>query len=162
MLYVFSLPTNNESGQYVDAEIRPKLLKVSVARRNLALAKPSSQYIRGSLKAEFDLTSAKRQQPVLRVPDLEVLLHHLWVKDMNPFRVERARIQLALCLQLLAFSAQQPGVLALSKGYTHHRDALTYGVSLFSEFKLLGCCSQGDRISGVHYNDRRVAPSKLA
>lgn len=49
------------------------------------------------------------------VDDVYLVLHHHWVHDTSVFPDERQRIQLALLIQLQAYTATRPRVLAYKK-----------------------------------------------
>lgn len=49
------------------------------------------------------------------VDDVYLVLHHHWIHDTSVFPDERQRIQLALLIQLQAYTATRPRVLAYKK-----------------------------------------------
>ncbi|OAA52162.1 hypothetical protein BBO_00003 [Beauveria brongniartii RCEF 3172] len=74
-----------------------------------------NDHINGYLTIRYKLDTSVNEKPVMDVDDVYLVLHHHWVHDTSVFPDERQRIQLALLIQLQAYTATHPRVLAYKK-----------------------------------------------
>lgn len=77
-------------------------------------------YINGYLTLKYHLDTSVKEKPVVNIDDVYLVLHHHWVHNTSIFPDERQRIQLALLIQLQAYTATRPRVLVykpLSKAH---------------------------------------------
>jgi len=86
----------------------------------------SLQYIDGPLQDEYDLDLSVRSKPVMSVDDLLVVLHYHWALDTATFPHERQRVQLALLLLMIAYTASRPGALVESGCLRGSNEVLYY------------------------------------
>lgn len=90
------------------------------------------------LKKQLGLSTRARPKPTAVSQDLEVLLGYLWETDQHVYKREFYRVQLALCLLILAYTAARIGAIIVSDAYRDSNQALTYRVShIFAPFAVL-------------------------
>jgi hypothetical protein len=61
--------------------------------------------------------------------DLDVLLHYLWIEDQHVYRQAHSRIQMALYLLILSYTAARIGAVVVSDAYRKSNQALKFRVS---------------------------------
>ncbi|KAJ6258013.1 hypothetical protein Dda_6925 [Drechslerella dactyloides] len=83
-------------------------------------------YIQKVLTPQYGLTLIGRGKPLARASDLFALLHYHWCLDTSVFRHERYRVQLALLMMLMAFTASRPGALIESHCRRGSNESLKY------------------------------------
>ncbi len=77
-----------------------------------------SVQVRQQLAAQFNLSTEKKEKPIMRAEDLFELLKTLWVSNEIKFKHERHRVQLALIMQLAGITGNRSGAL-LALCYKH-------------------------------------------
>jgi hypothetical protein len=82
------------------------------------------------LKQELTLSSKARPKPMAASQELDVLLRYLWAEDQHIFKQEHFRVQLALYLLILSYTAARPGTLVVSDAYRNSDEALKFKVSI--------------------------------
>ena len=80
------------------------------------------------LKEDYGLSNRARPKKVAEVQDAEVMVNYLWLEDDHFFRDERTRIQLALYILMLVFTAMRPGAAIVSDSYRNSNECMTYRV----------------------------------
>lgn len=74
--------------------------------------------VRQQLVSQFNLSTEKKEKPIMRAEDLFELLKTLWVSKETRFNHERHRVQMALIMQLAGITGNRPGAL-LALRYKH-------------------------------------------
>lgn len=74
--------------------------------------------VRQLLASQFNLSTEKKEKPIMRAEDLFELLKTLWVSKEIRFSHERHRVQMALIIQLAGITENPPGAL-LALRYKH-------------------------------------------
>ncbi|KAK7937639.1 uncharacterized protein PG986_014507 [Apiospora aurea] len=80
-----------------------------------------NNWIHAVLTPMFDLDTSKKDKAGLFVSDLDLILHHHWVKDEEVYAHERLRVQLALILIVAGATSTRPDALI---GHLRYRDVL--------------------------------------
>ena len=65
------------------------------------------------LKQQLNLSSKVRPKPMAASQELDVLLRYLWAEDQHVFKQEHFRVQLALYLLILSYTASRPRTLVV-------------------------------------------------
>jgi hypothetical protein len=86
----------------------------------------ATQYVRGDLTKRLDLKENCREKSTATSIDMNILLEQLLCHDSYTFTHERYRIQLALFVQILAYSASRPGAVVECSHYSNSNEALLY------------------------------------
>lgn len=81
------------------------------------------QFITGNIalpnQPELVLPIEKQNTPIFDTVDLRVVPKYLWCRDSYVYRDERYRVQLALLLQILAFSFCSPRAATEPNSHTN-------------------------------------------
>ncbi|KAI9743757.1 MAG: hypothetical protein M1818_002489 [Claussenomyces sp. TS43310] len=94
-----------------------------------SVVKEVGDWIETDLKNQFGLSRILRAKPMAGGQDLDILLQYLWVQDQHAYKKERSRVQIALYLLILAYTAARPGAVVVSDAYRNSNQAITYRVS---------------------------------
>src|SRR2546423_967626 len=86
----------------------------------------ATQYVKGDLTKKFGLKESCQGKSTATSMDMKIILEQLWCHDSYTFIHERYRIQLALFVQILAYSASRPGAVVECSKYPNSNEALLY------------------------------------
>ncbi|KAI9765002.1 MAG: hypothetical protein M1840_007924 [Geoglossum simile] len=90
------------------------------------VGKHITNYIKSSLKDEYELSTEVRTKPDMSVEDLRFALRHHWAYDQELYSTERQRVQMSLMLLLCAYTGSRPGAIIESGCARGSNRALRY------------------------------------
>lgn len=83
-------------------------------------------FIKTTLAKSLGLSTKTRPKPIASLNDLQDILSYLWMNDPVNFLYERARIQIALLVLILVYTAARPGAIIESHAYYMTGQAMLY------------------------------------
>ncbi|KAF5877807.1 uncharacterized protein Bfra_002177 [Botrytis fragariae] len=89
-------------------------------------------FIKTSLAKSLGLSTKTRPKPIASLNDLQDILGYLWMNDPLNFLYERARVQIALLILILVYTASRPGALIESHAYYMTGQSMRYKDIKFS------------------------------
>lgn len=95
------------------------------------------QFIETYLTSKFDLVMEHKDKPTCSVTDLFNLLHYHWCQDVESACHGRYRIQVALLMQLIAYTSSRPGAILEANCYKGLSQVLKYKVCPSTQSTLL-------------------------
>ncbi|KAF7880459.1 uncharacterized protein EAF02_007305 [Botrytis sinoallii] len=83
-------------------------------------------FIKTSLAKSLGLSTKTRPKPIASLNDLQDILGYLWMNDPLNFLYERARVQIALLILILVYTASRPGAVIESHAYYMTGQSMRY------------------------------------
>ncbi|TGO90359.1 hypothetical protein BPOR_0067g00010 [Botrytis porri] len=83
-------------------------------------------FIKTSLARSLGLSTKTRPKPIASLNDLKDIIGYLWMNDPLNFLYERARVQIALLILMLVYTASRPGAVIDSHAYYMTGQAMRY------------------------------------